>query len=179
MLEAVWSEYQNGLRRFLRSKIANEADVDDVLQEVLIKTYKNIDKLESPESVKSWLFQIANRSVIDHYRKGNATEDVDLDTFWTEEEEEQVSRELAECLLPMMESLPESATALIKSIDIDGRSQKEVAEELGISYSTLKSRVQKSRHELRGVYEKCCQFSFDTQGNVMDYDPKSKKCNNC
>ncbi|USD63280.1 RNA polymerase sigma factor SigZ [Vibrio sp. SCSIO 43140] len=179
MLEAVWSEYQNGLRRFLRSKIANEADVDDVLQEVLIKTYKNIDKLESPESVKSWLFQIANRSVIDHYRKDNATEDVDLDTFWTEEEEEQVSRELAECLLPMMESLPESTTALIKSIDIDGRSQKEVAAELGISYSTLKSRVQKSRHELRVVYEKCCQFSFDTQGNVMNYHPKSKKCNNC
>jgi RNA polymerase sigma-70 factor (ECF subfamily) len=54
--------------------------------------------------------------------------------------------------------------------DINGESQKALAESMGISYSTLKSRVQKARMELRSVFDECCRMNLDAQGNLMDYE---------
>lgn len=179
MLEKIWSEYQSGLRNFLRSKISNESDAEDVLQEILIKTYQNLDKLQNPDSIKSWLFQIANRSVIDFYRANGKASLAEGETLWHESSEEDAKQQLASCIQPLMSSLSDSSAELLQSIDIEGKSQKEVAEELGVSYSTLKSRVQKSRTELKTVYEQCCRFSFDSQGAVMDYEAKQSKCNKC
>ena len=68
-LEQVWAEYQQALKSFLHSKVNNTADVDDLLQEILIKTYQNLDKIQDTSSVKSWLFQLANHTIIDFYRK--------------------------------------------------------------------------------------------------------------
>ncbi len=179
MLEKIWSEYQTGLRSFLRSKIANEADAEDVLQEILIKTYQNLDKLQNPDSIKSWLFQIANRSVIDFYRANGRNAGLEGESLWYESSEEDAKQQLANCMQPLMRSLSKTSATLLQSVDIDGKSQKQVAAEMGISYSTLKSRVQKSRSELRAVYQQCCQFSFDAQGNVLDYEAKQSKCNKC
>ena len=64
-LEQVWAEYQQALKSFLHSKVNNTADVDDLLQEILIKTYQNLDKVQDVSSVKSWLFQLANHTIID------------------------------------------------------------------------------------------------------------------
>lgn len=51
-LEQVWAEYQQALKSFLHSKVNNTADVDDLLQESLIKTYQNLDKAPRCEQRK-------------------------------------------------------------------------------------------------------------------------------
>ena len=65
--------------------------------------------------------------------------------------------------------------------EIEGLSQQEVADRLGLSLSGAKSRIQRGRAMLKGVLEQCCRFEFDTRGNLMDCDPKPdrKVCRDC
>ncbi|NQY49540.1 MAG: RNA polymerase sigma factor SigZ, partial [Colwellia sp.] len=76
-------------------------------------------------------------------------------------------------------ALPDENASLLTAIDVNNQSQKEYAEQLGISYSTLKSRVQKSRSLLKKVFDDCCHFKIDKIGNVYDYEVKTKKYDSC
>ncbi|MEM7360845.1 MAG: RNA polymerase sigma factor SigZ [Pseudomonadota bacterium] len=174
-------EYQARLRQFLRTKVANQADIEDLLQDVLIKTYNKLDTLEDTERLGSWLFQVAHRTVIDFYRKRAREQAGELpeDLVNPSADDAAIEQELALCIEPMMAALPTEQAALLRSIDLHGQSQKQLAEQTGVSYSTLKSRVQTARGALRQVFEQCCYFSVDRDGKVIDYTAKAKDCKNC
>jgi len=183
-LEVVWAEYRASIKAFLYSRVADHADVDDLLQEILIKTYNNLHTLKSGSSVKSWLFQVASNVIIDFYRR-RASSDARLraltadDLWYTEVGQADVKQVLTACIIPFINALPSDVSQLLNAIDINGKPQKEYAAEQGISYSTLKSRVQKGRQELRGLFEQCCQFELDRRGNLAGCDSKQGSCNSC
>jgi RNA polymerase sigma-70 factor (ECF subfamily) len=54
-----------------------------------------------------------------------------------------------------------------------------VAEELGLSLSGAKSRVQRARRKLRAALLSCCRFELDRFGNVLDWHPKGSACHYC
>ena len=85
-IEDIWKEYSTALKRFLHAKISNEADVDDLLQDILIKTYNNLAAVKTQKSVKSWLFQIANNTIIDYYRKKGRVQDANVERNWAEDD---------------------------------------------------------------------------------------------
>lgn len=187
-IETVWAEYQASLKAFLYSRINDPADADDLLQDILIKSYQNLSALQSQGSIKAWLFQIANHSLIDFYRRKGTrkefnTDSSDLENFLETLQEKQDSHldqpTLVDCIEPFINALPEENAALLMAIDIHGHSQKEHAAQLGIAYSTLKSRVQKSRTLLRGLFEDCCHLNLDQQGNIMEFTPKGTHCKKC
>lgn len=163
----------------MHSKVADAAEVDDLLQEVLIKTYQNLHSVEDEASVRAWLFSVANNTIIDFYRKRARTRDVSADDLWYSEDDVSIEEELSHCVEPFIKALPDESARLLRAIDLEGQSQKDIAERLGISYSTLKSRVQKGRTELRGLFDKCCRFTLDTSGNLIEFDPKSTACGDC
>ncbi|CAH6821494.1 RNA polymerase sigma factor SigZ [Vibrio chagasii] len=184
-LEQVWAEYQQTLKAFLHSKVSNSADVDDLLQEILIKTFQNLHKVQDASSVKSWLFQLANNTIIDFYRKHARQQrdsKIDADDLWFADldHNEEFKQNLSLCIEPFIQALPEQSAALLLAVDIKGQSQKEIAEAQNINYSTVKSRVQKSRGDLKNLFEQCCNLSLDKQGNVIDCDLKPESgCGNC
>ena len=183
-IETVWNQYQASLKAFLYSRINDPADADDLLQDILIKSYRNLGSLQSQGSIKAWLFQIANRSLIDFYRrKGNRkefnAEHPDLENLWETEDNHGDQPSMADCVEPFINALPEDNARLLMAIDIHGESQKDYAAKEGIAYSTLKSRVQKSRNLLRGLFEECCHLNLDHQGNIMEFTPKGSHCKKC
>lgn len=178
-LEAIWAEYRTGLKRFLTSKVSNSHDVEDLLQDILIKTHDKFDQIKSEDSIQSWLYQVANRTIIDFYRKNGRQQELAEEDLWFSEPESDVKQELSHCVDPFVKALSHESADLLMAIDLNGESQKAYAESLGISYSTLKSRVQKARGELKDVFEDCCHMTLDTQGNLMDYDHKPDSCHKC
>lgn len=178
-INKLWSEYQSHLKAFLHSRVSDAAEVDDLLQTILIKVYKNLDSLESEASVKSWLFQIANRAIIDHYRTEGRTTNLNSDDLWYSEDEAGLEDDLSRCVVPFINSLPNEEASLLRAIDLEGQSQKDYALAHNISYSTLKSRVHKARDLLRKQFLHCCRMALDSQGNIYDYESKTGNCDNC
>jgi len=178
-IEAIWHEYRAALNRFLHSRVSNTSDVEDLLQEILLKSYKNLHNIKSQDSIKSWVFQIANNVIIDHYRNKGKVKDLDAKDLWYEEESVDVKQELSECITPFINALPVDSAQLLTAIDLNNVKQKDYAATNGLSYSTLKSRVQKGRSQLRGLFEDCCHLSLDKHGNIIEYQPKGDSCGKC
>ncbi|ALO36628.1 RNA polymerase subunit sigma [Colwellia sp. MT41] len=174
-IEDIWLAYRAELKRFLHAKISNEADVEDLLQDILIKIYNKLSAVKTQKSVKSWLFQIANNTIIDYYRKKGRAQENKLEGHWPLEESQESNIDLLNCISPFINALPDEHANLLIAIDMNNQSQKEYAEQLGVSYSTLKSRVQKSRGLLKKVFDDCCHFKIDKIGNVYDYEVKTKR----
>ena len=182
VLEQVWTEYQQALKSFLYSKVSNHADVDDLLQEILLKTYHNLSSVNKADSVKSWLFQVANRTIIDFYRqRAREQRDGELneEDLWFEQADANLDQQLAQCVRPFINALPQQQSQLMEAVELNGQSQKQIAEKVGVSYSTLKSRVQKGRLELKKLFEDCCTLQLDKRGNLLDCEKKSNGCNHC
>ena len=179
-LESIWLEYKEALKAFLHSKVADHADVEDLLQQILIKTHHNLAKVREAGSIKAWLFQVANNAIIDFYRakgrKAGHEEALVAEDLWYGEAEQDIKAELSHCIEPFIQRLPEAQAELLTQFDLLGESQKQYAEQHDIRYSTLKSRLQKARNELRGLFDQCCAMQLDAQGNLMDYDAKQNDC---
>lgn len=172
----LWREYQTALRGFLHSKVNNADDVDDILQEVLIKTHQNLNQVHQQRKIKSWLFQVANNAIIDFYRRQGRVHQRENAVTWYESPTRDVIDSFTDCLAPFIRQLPEAQRQLLTAIELEGVSQKAYAQQHNVSYSTLKSRVQKARQLLRGQFDQCCHFTLDNHGNVIDYQRKGQSC---
>ena len=178
-LDEVWSAYRARIKSFLHARVSNPADVDDLLQEISLKTFKGLGDLDDPSRMRSWLFQIANRTIIDYYRGQARSEAPHPDDLWHVQDTPPARRNLERCVEPFIAALPDEAARLLKAIDIDGQSQKRMAEREGLPYSTLKSRVRAAREELRAIFENCCDFSFDARGGIAGFHSKTGRCEKC
>lgn len=178
-LDEVWSAYRARLKSVLHARVSNPADVDDLLQDISLKILKGLGDLDDPSRIGSWLFQIANRTVIDHYRGQARSEAPHPDDLWHVQDNPPARRNLERCVAPFIAALPDESARLLQAIDIDGQSQKRMAEREGVPYSTLKSRVGKARKELRAVFENCCDFSFDARGGIAGFRSKTDLCEKC
>ena len=177
--EEIWSEYRASLKSFLHSKVSSPDEVDDLLQEILIKVYQNLSTVKSESSIQSWLFQIANYTIIDFYRQRAKLNKLASEELWYSETNDEIKQSLSQCVIPFINALSLENAELLTAIDLKGQSQISYAKEHNISYSTLKSRVQKARKELRKLFEDCCHFTFDRSGNIADFEQKSRNCPNC
>lgn len=179
--ERLWGAYRERLLGYVRSRVpANDAE--DILQDILLKAWQGIGKLQDEAKLSSWLFRITRNTIVDHYRSRVPAESFDEQEFFAEDEEpNRAEQELATCLVPMIEHLPEKYRHAIRLAEIEGRKQQEIADAEGISISGAKSRVQRGREMLRALMEECCQIQFNAAGRVTDYGPSSEctKCEEC
>ncbi|MGB1238854.1 MAG: RNA polymerase sigma factor SigZ [Pseudomonadales bacterium] len=178
-IETIWGAYRTQLRAFVQQRLANSADVDDVLQEVLIKSHAKLSTLNEEHNIGAWLYQITNNTLIDFYRARHSLDTYSAVHALYSEPEENLKAELSRCIEPFLNALPQAQSALLRAVDLEGQSQKAVAAELGLPYSTLKSQVQKSRDALRHLFGQCCHYALDHRGNLIDYQRWDKQCPDC
>ena len=72
----------------------------------------NIHIFKSEGSVKSWVFQITNRTIIDYYRSSLREVDIYLETLRFEDEEPTANGSLSKCIFPFIDALPEESARL-------------------------------------------------------------------
>lgn len=67
-LSEIWLDYGAKLKAFLYARVSDKSEADDLLQEILLKVHRNLAQLQTEVSLQSWLFQIAQNTIVDHYR---------------------------------------------------------------------------------------------------------------
>jgi RNA polymerase sigma-70 factor (ECF subfamily) len=180
--EAIWSEMSGDLWRFIRHRVPDDHVADDLLQEAFVRIHRNISTLREADRLTPWLYQVARNVLIDHYRKtGGDAEALNGEVAAPTDPLEPLRCRSLQWLEEMIRQLPENYRQAIQLSEIEGLTQQEVADRLGLSLSGAKSRVQRGREMLKGVLDQCCVFHFDRRGNVLDYDPRPERkvCRDC
>ena len=87
-----------------------------------------------------------------------------------------VSEDVARSIRFYINQLEEPFRQALILSEIRGMSQKEIADKLNISYSGIKSRIQRGREKVKKMMLDCCHYEFDRYGNLMDYKCRDKNC---
>ena len=161
------------LRNFIRRRVADPSDAEDILQEVFYELVETYRLMKPIEQVGAWLFRVARNRITDLFRKRKpeaSTNDpvvAEEGEFLTLEDllpsrdagpEAAYARTvlLAE-LEDALEEIPEEQREVFLAHEIEGRSFKDLAAETGLSVNTLLSRkhyaVIHLRERLRAVYD--------------------------
>lgn len=130
---------------------------DEVAQEVMIKVWNKAHTYK-PEcaSVNTWVFTLARNARIDYFRKNSRHEsDIDPENVWATLEDESADPFLAaqqkrseELISSELESLPNDQQQALQMVYMEGKTHKEVAEELKLPLGTVKSRVRLALRKL-------------------------------
>jgi len=182
-IEEVWKEFGDRLRKFVEARVCDSHIAEELTQELLIRSYQNIDSLKEQDRVEAWLFRIARNVVNDYYRKKASDKEIlhpEMDSFVTSIEEEsptsRIRENLSQCIKPFIDQLPSKYRQTLTAVELEGSSQKALADRLGVSHATIKSQTQRGRAQLHKLLKRCCNFDIDARGNVVDYKPKAGQC---
>ena len=189
----IWQQVHHGLRAFIAKRVADETDVDDILQEVFLHVHRGIEQLKDPQRVLAWVYQITRHAIVDHYRAPQRRRELpvglaaDMDVtgiaptaFGAADEDSGEHRsELAGCLRPLIDQLGKDYREALMLVELEGLTQQAAAQRIGISLSGMKSRVQRGRQQLKRKLDDCCLIQLDQRRGVADYtvlDPKRSPC---
>ena len=108
------------------------------------------------------MYRIARNGIVDHYRSKKPIEDLPEDMPDHQPAEgDEIHREVAAWLVPMIQLLPEPYCEAVRLAEIVGLPHKEVAKRQSISLSAAKSRVLRGKGMIKKLITDCCQLEFD------------------
>ena len=164
---------QSRLRAFIRRRVPDRQDAEDILQDVFYKLVEANRLLMPIDHVTGWLFRVARNRITDLFRKKRPERFSDV-VFADEDDELRQFEDLLpspdagpealyarhvllEELAAAIDELPEEQRAVFVAHELDGRSFKEIARDTGVNVNTLLSRkryaVLRLRQRLQSIYD--------------------------
>ena len=162
---------QSRLRNFIRRRVPDPRDAEDILQEVFSELVEANRLLMPIEHVTGWLFRVARNRITDLFRKkkpeslnnavGDGNESLTLEDLLPSPDAGPDALYARSVLLDelddALDELPEEQREVFVGHEIEGRSFKEMAAESGVSVNTLLSRkryaVLHLRERLRAIHD--------------------------
>jgi RNA polymerase sigma factor (sigma-70 family) len=158
---------QTRLRNFIRRRVADRDDAEDILQEVFYELIEAYRMVKPVEQVTAWLFRVARNRIVDLFRRKQreasrnapATIAEDGESLGLEDllpspnggpEADYTRMVLLEELEAALDELPDEQREVFIAHEVMGRSFKELAAETGTSVNTLLSRKHYAVLHLRG-----------------------------
>jgi RNA polymerase sigma-70 factor (ECF subfamily) len=179
-LQKSWVDTLDRVRAFVAVRVGDPELAADITHDVVVRSIGSgaLDRVDNPAA---WLYRSARNAVIDHYRTRHVHDPLDNADSWpdpgpNDNLPNDATRELARCLQPMLYQLPPTARDALTRVDVDGQTHHDAADQLGISVSGMKSRVQRARRQLKDLLEQCCVVGIDRVGAVASYRPVEPTC---
>jgi RNA polymerase sigma-70 factor, ECF subfamily len=173
-----WKDLEQRLRPYLARRVASPSDIDDLLQDIFVRLHQGLATLRDEERFGGWVYRIARSAIVDKARQRaraprlSSGDDVEPGAP-VDATDEQLQSDLAECVALFVSRLPSPYREAVTLTELEGLTQREAADMLGVSLSALKSRVQRGRDKIRHMFEACCQISVDSRGRVIECEPRN------
>ncbi len=169
-LEILMERYASRVYRLAHGITGNEADAEEVVQDVFLTIFRKIHTFEGRSALGSWIYRIATNAALikrrgrrddrevplalpfpaflpDGHRAGDPAV---LTTDWSQTPEvDLLSKETREILHRAIANLPDQYRVVVVFRDVQGLSNEEVAEVVGESVASVKSRLHRARMVLR------------------------------
>lgn len=145
------------LHSFVRRRVGNPSDVEDIVQDTMVEALKGLDRYRGQSRPETWIFGIAMNLIRNHYKRGRVRDVVDHDS-----EVESIAveggsdparvcehREMLRRMHVVCERLNEDTRVILERVFDDCLTYEETACVLGIPVGTVRSRIARVRLQLR------------------------------
>ena len=163
--ERLFEQYQRGIYNVVYQMVRSEADAADLTQDVFVRAWKSLPRLEAPEAFTSWLYRIATNLSRNWIRDNTRVRVDSLDQPFGTDEEDGGGREVAdvtgdpasitqthamqETVQRAIEGLSPDHRMVVTMHHIDGMAVEDIAKVMKCSVGTVKSRLSRARDHLR------------------------------
>lgn len=135
----------------------NNDDALDLMQEVFISVFRNLTNYRGEGSFRGWLFKIAHYRCIEFYRRKKPNQSLDdtpeMESSTLSTEEELLAKQQSHQVVSAMQYLPLAQKAVVELKFFGQFTFDEIAEQLGISVNTAKSRLYSALAKLKILLE--------------------------
>ena len=160
-----WNNVQSELKGFVYKRVKDKALTEDIVHDVFLKVQSKIHQVKESDKLFGWIYQITRNTITDHFRKNSkAINPKDID--W-ESSPPNFNDCVSNAIKELIPGLPDKYRIPLEMTELQNMSQLEVAEKLGLNYTTAKARVQRARQMLRKKMEEILIVKTDGYGNVI------------
>lgn len=174
----LFTSHRARIRRYILHMVHDPAEADDLTQDVFLQAHRRLGSLRDPDAAVSWLYRIATHVCYDRFRQWShrprpAAFDVarpgrarpatlGADEPMLDQVIEQ--SDMSACVRGYLDDLAHEYRTVILLHDMEGLTNPEIAEMLGISLEVVKIRVHRARRKLQAVLGAHCVFTRDDRG---------------
>ncbi|WP_300570672.1 RNA polymerase sigma factor [Flavobacterium sp.] len=150
----IYKTYSPKVHRLCLGYTGNAMEADDLLQEVFIKAWQNLDKFRGDSKVSTWIYRIAINTCLYHLRSLKSKKSVDIDVSIIKREDEIDDKEqqiqlLYKCISELSESDRLIITLLLEEVPYS-----EIAIVTEISEGNLRVKIHRIKQQLSTIYAK-------------------------
>lgn len=166
VVEQTVARERNRLFNFIKKRVSDTGDAEDILQDVFYQLWQGYHTIESIEKVTSWMFRVARNKIIDKYRKQKPESFSKIETRGMEDDapmllsemisdtsaspDDMYTRELIwDAIENVLAELPNKQREVFVWHELEGLSFREMSEKTGESLNTLLSRKRYAVNYLR------------------------------
>jgi RNA polymerase sigma-70 factor (ECF subfamily) len=174
---AIHDEFRPRILRYL-TRLVGRGEAEDLTQQALVKVSRSLQTFRGDSALSTWVYRIATNTAMDYLRSRSGqhapVEERVLDSLSDGEESppdggEQVAsletsmlrEEMSECIRDFVERLPQDYRTVVVLSDIEGFTNSEIAQILGVSTGSAKIRLHRARQRLKKELEGGCNFYRD------------------
>jgi len=176
--QQVYDEYQGKIFRYL-TRMVGEDEAEDLTQDVFVKIGQALETFRGESSLSTWIYRIATNAALDKLRRPlnclqgdkllpveSITEIKEDENIWTGEladstEQRVIRQEMNGCIREIISTLPEAYRAVIVLSELEGQSNHEIADILGLTLHAAKIRLHRARARLKKELAASCIFYRD------------------
>lgn len=144
--------HRPAFKAFLASRVGNESDAEDLLQNGLVKALQRSGEIKDNEKVVPWFYQVLRNVIVDHVRSRSAA--MRRDKAWTADtvtlgDDTEAERQLCACFEKMLPAMKPVHAELLRRVELQGESVAKAASALGITANNASVSLHRARAELR------------------------------
>lgn len=175
-----WDALGARLRSFVARRIQSPDDVDDIVQEVFLRMQRGLPDLRDERRFGPWVYRVARSVIAEHWRAQakHPTAEGDIPEQHAPaayEDGDAAFQKASSCIASLAARLPTPYREAITLSELQGMTQSGAAKRAGVSFSGMKSRVQRGRKLLRERLLGCCAIGLDARNKVISCAPRRRQ----
>lgn len=184
---ALYLEYHPKVIKYLR-RLVGDADAEDVAQEAFVKISRSLDGFRGEAQLSTWIYRIAANAAMDHLRKPQAQTKRQISILTLDDNPGDtgdaaltdgdpladtllIRKDMNECIRGLVNDLPDNYREVLALSDLEGFTNAEIADLLGLTIDTVKIRLHRARVQLKKSMDHACHLYRDGR-NELSCDRK-------
>jgi len=174
---AVADRYRSSIRHYVLRLVGDASLADDLTQETFLRVHQHLEELKDPGALEGWLYRIATNVCYDRLRQREHREPTLPLLSADEGQNDSVvedgalrpdqlleQKEMSDCVLRFLAGLSPTHREVMILHDLQGHTDPQIAQMLGLSLQNVKMRLHRARAGLRAALAQGCNFTHDDRG---------------